>query len=253
MRDQLVAGVSVLENVPESEKDWHPRSNNQVLDLVHPSLFCLVYGRTQAYPPIDELPSENRTTSDLQVVEGPQEWVANTLTSDHPRLKPIGDYAVSKKFAWIPTDFSISSDGENATALGYINNLHPSHAGLYDVIAKLVARFTHLWDRVLTDLHPANNLLKRISEEYSYPGGYDEGAPDYLEGESEEEHEVRYLEWHRAREINLPTVPQRGYREHEGLLAKRAIQYSIQGRECQVIVKLANIHLVRLYIFVSIQ
>ncbi|KIO24287.1 hypothetical protein M407DRAFT_26303 [Tulasnella calospora MUT 4182] len=44
---RLRSAVSVFENVPEEEKDWHPRSNNQVLDLVHPSLFCAVYGRTQ--------------------------------------------------------------------------------------------------------------------------------------------------------------------------------------------------------------
>ncbi|KAL3670202.1 hypothetical protein V7S43_004515 [Phytophthora oleae] len=38
--------VSVLENVPDNEKDWHPDSDNQVLDLVHPSLFCCVFGTT---------------------------------------------------------------------------------------------------------------------------------------------------------------------------------------------------------------
>lgn len=28
-------------------KDWHPGSKNQVLDLVHPSLYCLIYGITR--------------------------------------------------------------------------------------------------------------------------------------------------------------------------------------------------------------
>ncbi|KAF8601416.1 hypothetical protein BDV93DRAFT_545903, partial [Ceratobasidium sp. AG-I] len=50
LRERLIAGVSKLENVPDSEKDWHPRSNEQVLDLVHPSLYPVVYGRTLAYP-----------------------------------------------------------------------------------------------------------------------------------------------------------------------------------------------------------
>ncbi|KAF8593630.1 hypothetical protein BDV93DRAFT_584336, partial [Ceratobasidium sp. AG-I] len=50
LRERLIAGVSKLENVPDSEKDWHPRSNGQVLDLVHPSLYPVVYGRTLAYP-----------------------------------------------------------------------------------------------------------------------------------------------------------------------------------------------------------
>lgn len=47
LKDELQAGVSALENVPNDKKDWHPGSNNQVLDLVHPSLFCYVAGRTK--------------------------------------------------------------------------------------------------------------------------------------------------------------------------------------------------------------
>lgn len=47
LHDELVAGVSVLENVPDAKKDWHPGSNNQVLDLVHPSLFCFVANRSK--------------------------------------------------------------------------------------------------------------------------------------------------------------------------------------------------------------
>ncbi len=34
----LVRGVAILESVPDEEKDWHPGSEHQVLDLVHPSL-----------------------------------------------------------------------------------------------------------------------------------------------------------------------------------------------------------------------
>ncbi|KIO24273.1 hypothetical protein M407DRAFT_213073 [Tulasnella calospora MUT 4182] len=47
LRSRLGSAAAVLENVPEEEKDWHPGSYNRVLDLVHPSLFCAVYGRTQ--------------------------------------------------------------------------------------------------------------------------------------------------------------------------------------------------------------
>jgi hypothetical protein len=46
LRD-FVDGVSKLENVPNSKKDWHPGSNKQVLDLVHPSLYCYVTGLTR--------------------------------------------------------------------------------------------------------------------------------------------------------------------------------------------------------------
>ena len=36
-----------LGNVPDNHKDWHPGSNGKVLDLFHPSLYSLVYGRTK--------------------------------------------------------------------------------------------------------------------------------------------------------------------------------------------------------------
>ena len=36
-----------LEDVPSWEKDWHPGSDQKVLDLVHPSLIPVVYGRTR--------------------------------------------------------------------------------------------------------------------------------------------------------------------------------------------------------------
>ncbi|KAH6566236.1 hypothetical protein BASA62_006820 [Batrachochytrium salamandrivorans] len=42
----LIHGVAILEDVPDYKKDWHPGTDNMVLDLIHPSLFCLVYGLT---------------------------------------------------------------------------------------------------------------------------------------------------------------------------------------------------------------
>ncbi|KAF8147743.1 hypothetical protein K438DRAFT_2027622 [Mycena galopus ATCC 62051] len=47
--ERLKSAAKELEDVPEDKKDWHPRSNNQVLDLVHLSLYCVIYGRTHAY------------------------------------------------------------------------------------------------------------------------------------------------------------------------------------------------------------
>lgn len=44
--DELQAGLLPLEEVSEELKDWHPGSNNQVLDLIHPSLYCLLLGKS---------------------------------------------------------------------------------------------------------------------------------------------------------------------------------------------------------------
>ncbi|KAJ7031089.1 hypothetical protein C8F04DRAFT_960770, partial [Mycena alexandri] len=42
LSEPLRAAVSQLENIPDELKDWYPGSNGQVLDLVHPSLYCIV-------------------------------------------------------------------------------------------------------------------------------------------------------------------------------------------------------------------
>ncbi|KXN91117.1 hypothetical protein AN958_02893 [Leucoagaricus sp. SymC.cos] len=41
LRSALKAAVAPRENIPPRKKDWHPGSNNQALDPVHPSLFPL--------------------------------------------------------------------------------------------------------------------------------------------------------------------------------------------------------------------
>jgi Protein of unknown function (DUF4246) len=47
LKEALKAAVKELEDVPQSCKDYHPGSDGRVLDLVHPSLFPLIYGRTR--------------------------------------------------------------------------------------------------------------------------------------------------------------------------------------------------------------
>lgn len=47
LRNDLKVAVAPLEDVPEVYRDWHPGSSNTVLDLVHPSLFPVIYGRTK--------------------------------------------------------------------------------------------------------------------------------------------------------------------------------------------------------------
>ncbi|KJA26105.1 hypothetical protein HYPSUDRAFT_36969 [Hypholoma sublateritium FD-334 SS-4] len=41
------AVMAFEKKIPERLKDWHPGSDEKVLDLVHPSLFSPVYGRTR--------------------------------------------------------------------------------------------------------------------------------------------------------------------------------------------------------------
>ncbi|OCH84168.1 hypothetical protein OBBRIDRAFT_742053, partial [Obba rivulosa] len=46
LKSNLIISASVLEDVPAEEKDRHPHSNGQVLDLDHPSLYCFRIGQS---------------------------------------------------------------------------------------------------------------------------------------------------------------------------------------------------------------
>ncbi|KAJ3086166.1 hypothetical protein HK102_013453 [Quaeritorhiza haematococci] len=64
------AVTRLLENVSDEKKDWHPGSNNQVLDLVHPSLFC--HGKPdEPDPDYDEKYEEWRSRRDTRVIDEP--------------------------------------------------------------------------------------------------------------------------------------------------------------------------------------
>ncbi|KAG8925471.1 hypothetical protein FRC02_009635 [Tulasnella sp. 418] len=232
LRQLLVTEIAKLEDIPDEKKDWHPRSDNLVLDLVHPSLYCLVYGRTYGYTPGSD--PRKRAPSDLQLLsppEAPKKYSIQSLTGPD-------EYCISRKFSWIPTDFHIDDSGEGARAKSYINNLHPSHTELYHGIEMLIAKFSQLFNRVLTDLHPDNPLKQRTVGCYHYEDNG--GRPRRRDGEDWDAYYLRLNEWEKNRPIVLPTVPTDGY---SGGLNIRKSQYSIHGRDVQVIVKLANIQL----------
>lgn len=50
LKTALKNEVGRLEDVPEKDKDWHPGSNDQVLDIVHPSMYLLITVNQGFYP-----------------------------------------------------------------------------------------------------------------------------------------------------------------------------------------------------------
>ena len=145
LKSELRSAVSPLESVPDSEKDWHPGSDGKVLDLVHPSLFPIVYGLT-------------------------------VTTSGEP-IKPredddVPDVFNSERFQWLPSDFYVADDGSVSLASPYINNIHPEdHAALQEVIPKIVERAVPLFEWVLSDLARVVQLPTRMDlQGRKFPG-----------------------------------------------------------------------------------
>ncbi|MEU4351109.1 DUF4246 domain-containing protein [Streptomyces sp. NPDC023838] len=215
LRSRLSEAVQVLEAVPEAERDWHPGSDGQVLDLVHPSLFCLV----------------------REASGGPERAWRNP--TNH-----YSKYEFSEQFQWLPTDVDISDDGEVAFR-SYVNNVHPEdHRELASVLPDLFARMRPLLENVLSDLRHPRPL--RIEAD---PYGWYDSEPecpvrssysdDEAYAEAREAWEQAYDDWWEDR---LPVVPDAPVFTAPPLPDASA-RVDLRGRRLQVIVKLATIHL----------
>ncbi|KAJ3373598.1 hypothetical protein GGF31_000439 [Allomyces arbusculus] len=227
VRTALVEQVAtLLESVPDRCKDWHPRSNNQVLDLVHPSLFPLVYDRTLVVPDGDTAVSLDNWKLRLG---GGKSVAAPVNLQDWSR--DIPDKFVSSRFQWLPADFAVNADGK-VEILSYVNNLHPErHRALYSTLAHVFESALPLLERVLARLHRPVPLRIRPSPRtwYDCEPELDEDASDYDE---------RMDEWYETRMPEIPDPPTK-YDTKGNALSP----LSLRGRTLKVITKLANIHL----------
>ncbi|MDT6985344.1 DUF4246 domain-containing protein [Streptomyces lusitanus] len=218
LRARLREAVRVLEEVPEEERDWHPGSDGQVLDLVHPSLFCLV-----------------------REVSGAPERAWENPTDRYSR------YEFSEKFQWLPTDVDVDDDGL-ARFRSYVNNVHPEkHRDLAAVLPELFARMLPLWENVLTDLRHPRPLRITVDPYGWYESDeYDVPEPERDGFEDEESYMKAYEAWEEAEEDwwdnRRPVLPDAPAFTPPHM-PEGSDRVSLRGRRLQVIVKLATIHL----------
>ncbi|KAJ7619042.1 hypothetical protein B0H17DRAFT_1219766 [Mycena rosella] len=225
----LRAAAAELEDVPDDLKDWHPGSNGQVLDLVHPYLYCIVYDRTHSsegsgstllQPPVYDILEEY----DYDLEDNSEHYAA---------------HAVSNRFCWLPSDFSVdTTDGSVKLVSPYINNLHPmTHKPLYRLIeSDLYRDVTPGSGRIMVERSVGtwagyNWKLAGIT----VPCTWSKKKVEYKRGMSEEEY-TKCLQ-------DAPKALPEAYEEYTGELEKTIVPYSLRGKTIQCIIKLANIHL----------
>lgn len=226
IKNELIRCVAKLENVPESMKDWHPGSNHQVLDLVHPSLYPYINGvtkiRTEPIPLNLTLESMNAQSKKEQDIFTVDDGYVKKKKSTHSE-EPI-DYSLSKKYQWLPSELIVNKDG-HANILSYINNLHPvEHEDLYNVLEKIFTSFVPLFNYTLTDAANYDEKTTRITV-----GDWYEGKGIYYNDEDGEGDES-------TNTVIIPDV-------ESYVPPKAKIPFGLQGRKIQVIFKLANIEL----------
>ncbi|RXW11956.1 hypothetical protein EST38_g13899 [Candolleomyces aberdarensis] len=234
----LQKAVKVLEDVPASQKDWHPGSDGKVLDLVHPSLFPLVYGKSKV------LPVGSRVTTLEDCIKRCGE--GDVLTAQTSNRLP-DDNPWSDKFQWLPCEVDIS--GEKPRILTYVNNLHPEHhRELYGLVEDIIHASIPLWERTLIledDLHSTPRRIEYTFCTYnpdpeSWP---EEEQLQQEEDEDEDDFWDRKQEWIEATRVVEQPEPEEQFKS--SVLEREPLNFKEKFGDLplQIIVKLASIEL----------
>lgn len=128
VKHALQDAVKVLEDVPAHQKDWHPGSNEMVLDLVHPSLFPLIYGKSrvlkvgQKAVGIDDCIARCGEGEVLELSANEKDKPTPQQRLRRPRVD-MDPY--SAKFQWLPCEVDIS--GKSARYVLLHPNIEYAH------------------------------------------------------------------------------------------------------------------------------
>ncbi|KAK6515954.1 hypothetical protein TWF281_004545 [Arthrobotrys megalospora] len=151
LRKELIDAVATLENVPDDQKDWHPGSGGQVLDLVHPSMWPVIYDRS------------------ISIVDGKPIELPDSAIDD----------SFSDRFCWLPSEFEVATDGKVKIA-SYVNNLSTSEQQklFYPILEHIFQRFVPLFNHVLADLRRGWQKFNRVDSPDWY--SYDSDGVEWL-------------------------------------------------------------------------
>jgi hypothetical protein len=157
----LLAQINKLRSTKKT--DYHPGSNNQVVDLVHPSMYAYHKGVSAVWPPptvhvaepevgffssffhsSTTNSSEEEADNNIHIVPPFKEFVmfagCESLSLPDTTVNDASDNQMISKlgYQWLPSEFIVAPDGQNCTINSYINSLHPAiHSQMYDDIAGL--------------------------------------------------------------------------------------------------------------------
>ncbi|RBA11058.1 hypothetical protein FPRO05_04231 [Fusarium proliferatum] len=164
----LQEGVKPLEDVPPELKDWHPNSSEQVLDLVHPSLWPLMYGRSRVLS--DRLIDVDNALASCgtgAVLRAPGSEQTTHIIGEGGFCEDEV-VVLSNKFQWLPCDVDLDPKTGKAKIVSYINNLHPQeHSRLYPIIEKFIEKSLPAWD-IIYDWEDSFSVQRLTTDEAEY-------------------------------------------------------------------------------------
>ncbi|CZS83052.1 unnamed protein product [Fusarium graminearum] len=228
LHEELQAAFAKLKLEQKDDPDWHPRSNDMVQNLVHPSLFPLVYGRSRVFREevVGVEDAIDRWSGKGEVIPKYQK-----PSSDKKRYYGTGiggdqvdDSYWSENYQWLPSNVAFQEDG-SVKFTSYINGLHPiEHREIYGTIEKLIEKALPAWDFCLACRRDHRMVGScRIQPRFGMPDNPDDNndanwtvaledvpirAKDESSDESMNDDERQFEDWKIIREPIQPEAPE---------------------------------------------
>ncbi|ELR05446.1 hypothetical protein VC83_03609 [Pseudogymnoascus destructans] len=196
-----------------SDVDWHPRSDEKVQDLVHPSMYPLIFGKSNFFQ------EEVVGVSDAIELWAGKGEPARARKSDS--LDPNRSYGQegdgiplefwSDTYQWLPANLAFQEDG-TVKFTSYINNLHPKkYPSIYRTIEKLIDTAIPAWDQFLYVHSYSPNKPPRAGRQvsrFSVPeSGNDEDdalwEPYNAEVQAQNNYELTESDWEQIKEERI--------------------------------------------------
>ena len=160
-----------------------------------------------------------------------------------PEIVGVNPNYVSKHFQWIPSDFSVGSDGTVTLISPYINNVHPTrHKELYSVIPEILQHAIPMFERVLSDLLRPLLPMRIATSGGPRSGGGKAvdcvwtGARPYPSPLTEDEYYKHKSAWYAPHQLRTPDA--KG--TYDGDLQVMNDRISLRGRTLQIVISLAT-------------
>ncbi|KAJ3025850.1 UNVERIFIED_CONTAM: hypothetical protein HDU68_006576 [Siphonaria sp. JEL0065] len=241
--DRLTHHAASLEADSLKRNDWHEGSDRKVLNLIHPSNYCVVFGK-----------SLRRDNQQVLIGSAP----IQTTLKKKSRVWGPDQNDISTSYQWLPAEFHVSHEKE-VTITSYINNLNRrSHPEMYGIIAEVFQQMIPMFELALGSFETDHvDRMNASRSNCAYQAGdrwewqteswihhkfgphADVKDPKLRNNQGFEEEYYQYLNNIGKRPTSIPGLPNDFNWEDVDTIDT----FELHGRTVKVIVKMASIHL----------
>ncbi|UZP45137.1 hypothetical protein NXS19_012949 [Fusarium pseudograminearum] len=265
LRQNLQAAFAKLKLEQKDDPDWHPNSIEMVQDLVHPSMYPLIYGRSLVFHQevVGVEDAIDRWSGKGEVIPKTNTRYKKKYCYDDEADVRYNNGYWSDTYQWLPSNVGFQDDG-SVKFTSYINGLHPTkHREIYATIEKLIEKALPAWDFSIPRYHAetrrVDGACRTGTRLYQLGSPCDENEDNWSpplteflkrdgltwkdeDGKRSDEYWQRYEEWEKMREPVQPEAPQFWDWDY-GTKPGESLRERFQDGGIQVIVKMASIEL----------